>query len=186
VDVASAKQTASVQKKLGVPFGTHLRAKLATNLDSRTIGDGLVEATLIRPFFKDGETILPSKTMLYGQARTSGGRFTVQFFRLRLPDNTEVPFTGLAVDVEDNKPGLAASSRIAAPPASKESLASKVLKSTAGTMLGKLTGDDASDVARGAGQTALSYSDGTTSLSSGDVLLLDAGRDFDVIVKETF
>jgi hypothetical protein len=53
-------------------------------------------------------------------------------------------------------------------------------------MLGKLTGDDASDVARGAGQTALSYSDGTSSLSSGDILLLDAGRDFEVIVKETF
>ena len=75
---------------------------------------------------------------------------------------------------------------IAAPPASKESLASKVLKNSAGTLLGKLTGDDASDVARGAGQTALSYSDGTSSLSSGDILLLDAGRDFEVIVKETF
>jgi len=186
VDGAPVKRTDSAQKKLGVPFGAHLRAKLATNLDSRTIGDGLVEAALIRTFFKDGDAILPSKTMLYGQARTSGGRFTVQFFRLRLPDNTEVPFTGLAVDIDDNKPGLAASGRIAAPPASKESLASRVVKNTAGTVLGKLTGDDATDVARGAGQSALSYSDGTPGFSTGDALLLDAGRDFEVIIKEAF
>jgi len=186
MDGAAGKQTAAAQKKLGVPFGTHLRARLATNLDSRTIGDGLVEAALIRPFFKDRDTLLPSKTMLYGQARTSGGRFTVQFFRLRLPDNTEVPFSGLAVDLDDNKPGLAASGRIAAPPTSKESLASRVAKNTAGTVLGKLTGDDATDVARGAGQTALSYSDAPPSFSSGETLLLDAGRDFEVVVREAF
>jgi serine/threonine-protein kinase len=186
MDGAAGKQTASAQKKLGVPFGTHLRARLATNLDSRTIADGWVEAALMRPFFKDRDTVLPSKTMLYGQARTSGGRFTVQFFRLRLPDNTEVPFSGVAVDLEDNKPGLAASGRIAAPPSSKESLASRVAKNAAGTVLGKLTGDDATDVARGAGQTALSYSDGTPGFGTGETLLLDAGRDFEVIVREAF
>ena len=186
IDTLLGKQTTPGEKKLGVPFGTHLRARLATNLDSRTIGDGPVEATLMRPFLRDGQAVLPSKTMLYGQARTSGGRFTVQFFRLRLPDNTEVVFSGLAVDIEDNKPGLAASGRIAAPPASSEGLASKLVKNTANTVLGKLSGDDATDIARGAGQTAVSHSDGTPSYSSSETLLLDAGRVFEVLVRETF
>src|SRR5262249_5556328 len=78
MDGSGNRQAARSQMKLGVPFGTHLRARLATNLDSRTIGEGLVEATLIRPFFRERDAVLPSKTMLYGQARTSGGRFTVQ------------------------------------------------------------------------------------------------------------
>jgi serine/threonine-protein kinase len=185
-DSLSKKRGTSAPKKLGVPFGTHLRVRLATELDSRTIGDGLVEATLTRPFLTTGEPILPSKTMLYGLAHTSGGRFTVQFFRLRLPDNAELPFSGLALDVEDNKPGLVASARIAAPPPGKESLVSKVAKNTGGTLLGKLAGDDAADVARGAGQTALSHSEQTGSYGTSDVLLLEAGRDFEVFVKEAF
>jgi len=124
--------------------------------------------------------------MLYGQAGTSNGRFTVHFFRMRLPDNTEVPFNALAVDIDDNKPGLAPSARIAAPPASKESLASKVMKNTAGTVLGKLSGEDGTDIARGAGQTALSHSDLGSSYGGSEALLLDAGRDFEVLVREAF
>src|SRR5262249_62060683 len=106
--------------------------------------------------------------------------------RLARLDNAKLPFLGSGDHAEDTKPGLAARGHFASPPASKESLARKLVKNTAGTVMGKLTGDDATDVARGAGQTALSYSDGNPGFSTGEALLLDAGRDFEVIVKEAF
>src|SRR5262249_8091227 len=53
--------------KLGVPFGAHIRARLKSNLDSRTVGDGLVEAVLLRPHVERGQAVLPSRTMLYGR-----------------------------------------------------------------------------------------------------------------------
>src|SRR5216683_1639091 len=94
--------------KFGVPTGAHIRARLVTNLDSRTVSAGPVEAKLMRPFVLDGRSVFPSGTVLIGNAATSGSRFTIRFVLLRLPDNREVTFEGLAYDVVERKPGLAA------------------------------------------------------------------------------
>jgi len=45
--------------KFGVPTGAHIRARLLTNLDSRTVGAGPVEAKLMRPFLLDGRSVVP-------------------------------------------------------------------------------------------------------------------------------
>lgn len=176
---------AAGSRKYGIPMGTKLRARLVTNLDSRTIGDGPVEATLMRPFAKGGEVIFPSRTMLYGKASTSGGRFVIAINRLRLPDNTEVTFDGLAMDPEDMKPGLPSSRRIAGAQPKQEGLATKVAKNGASTLLGKAATDDVTELAANAGQTVLSHQEANQTTAT-DALLLDRGRDFDIFVKEAF
>src|SRR5216683_1185882 len=100
--------TQRANAKFGVPTGAHIRARLVTNLDSRTVGAGPVEAKLMRPFVLEGRSVFPSGTVLIGNAATSGSRFTIRFVLLRLPDNREVTFEGLAYDVVERKPGLAA------------------------------------------------------------------------------
>lgn len=173
-------------KKYGIPMGAKLRARLVTNLDSRTIGDGPVEATLMRPFSKGGEIVFPSRTMLYGKATTSGGRFVIALSRLRLPDNTEVAFDGLAMDPEDMKPGLPSSRRIAGTQAKQEGLATKVAKNGASTLLAKAASDDVTELAGNAGQTVLNHQEATSGTAVTEALLLDRGRDFDIFVKEAF
>ena len=183
---AGDKVASIAPKKFGVPMGAKIRARLLTNLDSRGLADGPVEAVLARPFVQRGEVVFPSHTMLYGRATTSSGRFIVSLNRLRLPDDTEVPFDGLAMDPEEGNTGLPASRHIAGAQAKQEGLAEKVAKSTAGAALGKAASDDVGQLAASAGQTVLGHQEGGMGAANAEALLLERGGDFDVFVKEAF
>ena len=178
---------AAVQEsaRLGVPFGAHIRVKLKSTLDSRSAQDALVEAVLHRPLLIRGEPLLPSRTMIYGTAQASNGRFVIRFTRLRLPDDREVAFKGAALDTADGKAGLAPTRRTGAAPSGGDDLPGKVLKASANLVLGKVGGDTASDVASSAGQTVLNHRD-TAPSAVEQALLLDAGTDFDIVVQEAF
>jgi type IV secretory pathway VirB10-like protein len=185
--VTAAAGTLAPAPRYGVPTGAHIRARLQTNLDSRTVGSGPVEATLMRPFLANGKAIFPSRTMLYGAAQTSGARFTIRFTRVRLPDDTEIQFEGLAYDTAERKPGLPG--RVVGAPVvqSGNNTGGKVAAAVASTALGAVGGDLAHDAAREAGQVVLR--DATNSegqVGSGSALLLDAGQDFDVFVSKPF
>jgi hypothetical protein len=173
-------------RKLGIPMGTHIRAKLLSNLDSRTIGAGPVEAVLALPFVLRGAVVLPARTLLYGKASEANGRFNIQFTQLRLPDDIEVGFEGLALDRGDNKPGLAASARIAPADGSQEDgLGTKIARGTGNVLLNTMTGGVPQDVARSAGSAVVNNrSAGTASGSSA--ILLDSGVLFDVFVARSF
>jgi len=171
--------------KFGVPTGAHIRARLVTNLDSRTVGAGPVEAKLMRPFVLDGRSVFPSGTVLIGNAATSGSRFTIRFVLLRLPDNREVAFEGLAYDVVERKPGLAATRRMEAAPNKTEGVVGKVAKDAANTLLTVAsTGNLGATLAAGAGRTIVNEpgQDGSTVAGDGTVLLLDAPIDLEVFV----
>jgi serine/threonine-protein kinase len=183
--VGPATAPAVGPKAYGIPTGAHIKARLVTNLDSRTISSGPVEAVLSRPYLNGGEVVLPTRTMLYGRAQTTNGRFVIEFGRMRLPDNVEVAFSGLAFDSEEKKPGLPAGRRIAGAAPKGDSLITKVAKGTANQVLTTVSGGTAEDVARNAGQTALGHSEQPES-ASGDALLLDAGVLFDVFVEKPF
>ena len=174
-----------VNATFGVPTGAHIRARLVTNLDSRTVGAGPVEAKLTRPFILDGRSIFPSGTVLIGNAATSGSRFTIRFVLLRLPDNREVAFEGLAYDLVERKPGLAATRRMEAAPNKTEGIAGKVAKDAANTLLTVAsTGNVGATLAAGAGRTIVNEpgQDGSTVAGDGTVLLLDAPTDLEVFV----
>ena len=178
-------RVASTHALLGIPTGAHIPVRLLTTLDSRTVGNGPVEAKLSRPFLVRGEVALPAGTLVFGQASATDGRFTVRFTKLRLPDDRELDFTGLGMDREDGRPGLAASRRIAADPAQGEGIGTAIAKNTAGVLLNTVSGGVAQDVARGAGQTALNHQDATPA-GRGDTQLLDPGVLFDVWVERAF
>lgn len=169
----------------GVVFGSHIQARLLTNLDTRTIGNGPVEALLHVPFIVRGKVLLPSRTMVYGTAAESGGRFTIRFTRMRLPDDTDLAFEGIALARDDGKPGLAASGRIGQEPRRGEGLGTKVAKGTGNLLLDTVAGGLGQDIARGAGQAALNHED-SPPVSSEWALLLDAGVVFDVFVERAF
>jgi eukaryotic-like serine/threonine-protein kinase len=171
--------------KFGVPTGAHIRARLVTNLDSRTVGAGPVEAKLMRPFLLDGRSVFPSGTVLIGNAATAGSRFTIRFVLLRLPDNREVPFEGLAYDLAERKPGLAATRKMEGAPNKTDGLASKIVKETANTVLtAASSGNLGATLATGAGRTIVNDQgqDSTTLAGEGTVLLLDAPADLEVFV----
>ena len=180
---AAPKETAA----LGIPLGAHIRVRLRSNLDSRTIANGPVQAMLTRPFIHAGKVLLPSRTMLYGRSTSQGGRFLITFGTIRLPDNREVLFQGLAMDLDDGKPGLQAGRRIAGSAPQQDSVAKQVLKDTANTVLATVGGDTPQEIARNAGGRVVNQS-GTASGPSpmGDTLLLDAGVDFDIFVEAAF
>ncbi len=171
--------------KLGVPFGAHIRVKLRSTLDSRSPSDALVEAVLPRPFLLRGEPLLPSRTMAYGTVQVSGGRFSIHFTKLRLPDDRELALNGTAVDTSDGKPGIAPSRRIGPAPSGSDDAASAVVRTSANLLLGKVGGDTVSDVASAAGQTALNHR-GASSGGTEQALLVDPGADFEIVVKEAF
>src|SRR5262249_6375853 len=100
--------------RFGVQTGARIRARLDINLDSRTVGGGPAVAKLVRSYIADAHIVIPAGTMLYGDARVSGSRFGVKFTRMVLPTKREVAFEGIAYDLADRKPGLAAGRRIAA------------------------------------------------------------------------
>lgn len=173
-------------KTYGVPMGAHIQAKLLSNLDSRTIANGPVEAVLQRPFFVQDNLVFPSHTMVYGRAQVSNGRFVLELTRLRLPDETEIPFKGLAMDRGDGKPGLAAGRRIVGERPQGDSTVRKVAQSAASTLVGHVGNSDAQQVGQTAAQGALGQQGDDTTTMSGDVLLLDGGGVFDVFVSEAF
>lgn len=179
-------RVAAANAPLGIPMGAHIPVLLLTLLDSRTVGNGPVEARLARPFVIRGDVVLPAGTLIYGQASSSDGRFTIRFLKMRLPDDREIDFAGLAMDHDDRRPGLAASRRIsAAAPVQDDGLGKSIAKSSAGVLLGTVTGGIAQDVARGAGETALRHQDSAPAASE-DALLLDPGLLFDVWVERAF
>lgn len=171
---------------LGIPTGAHIPVRLLTMLDSRTVGSGPVEVKVARPVVVRGEVVLPPGTLMYGQASASDGRFTIRFAKLRLPDDRELEFSGLALDHDDGRAGLAAARKIAPPAAPQgDGVGKSIARNTAGVLLGTLSGGVAQDVARSAGQTALSYQD-PVSTASGETYLLDPGAFFDVWVERAF
>jgi hypothetical protein len=177
---------AAANAPLGIPTGAHIPVRLLTMLDSRTVGNGPVEVKLPRPLVVRGELVLPAGTLMYGQASATDGRFTIRFMKLRLPDDREIDFAGLAMDRDDGRPGLAASRRIAAAaPAQGDGLGKSIAKNTAGVLLSTVTGGLAQDVARGAGQTAMGHQDSVV-VGSGEAQLLDPGVLFDVWVERAF
>ena len=99
--------------RFGLQTGARLRAQLDINLDSRTVSGGPTIAKLVRSYISDSRVIFPAGTMLFGDARANGSRFSIRFTRLVLPTKREVPFEGLAYDPADRKPGLAPGRRIA-------------------------------------------------------------------------
>ena len=171
-------------RKLGVPFGTHLRVRLRSNLDSRSASDALVEAILERPFLLRGEQLLPARTMVYGTTQPNAGRFLIRFTKLRLPDDRELSISGAAFDTGDGKPGLAPGRRLGATQ-HQDDLGTAVVRTTANLLLGKVGGSTAADAASAAGQTVLQHDTGATAAPQ-EALLLDAGGDFEVVVNEAF
>jgi eukaryotic-like serine/threonine-protein kinase len=168
-----------------VETGARIRASLDLNLDSRTVSSGPAAVRLRRAYISEGRVVFPTGTMIYGDARTSGTRFNVRFTRLVFPNKTEVPFEALAYDLQDRKPGLAPSRRIANAQ-QQDGTGTKVGRAVAGTMLGVVTGGLAQDAARTAGETALNNRDSTEGTAGGDALLLDAGAEMDVLVTKPF
>lgn len=184
LDVGS--KVASVKKGRGVPLGTHLRAKLISNLDSRTIANAPVEAMLAIPLVIEDAILLPGRTLLYGQASTSAGRFTIRFTRLRLPDNTEVEFSGLALDRGDGKAGLVPARRIESGRDTGPGVGERVARGTANRALREVTGGLAQDIARGAGSEVVN-DQGQPEFGGGSAaILLDAPVLFDVFVSAAF
>jgi hypothetical protein len=162
-----------------------MKAKLLTNLDSRTIGNGPIEAVLMLPVLVRGEVALPARTLVYGTATESTGRFNLRFTRLRLPDDTEVEFEGLALARDDGKPGLAAARRIETEKEPQPSLGAEIAKGTGNILLDTIAGGVGHDVARNAGRAALNRRraiEGATEWA----LLLDSGVAFDVWVERAF
>jgi eukaryotic-like serine/threonine-protein kinase len=183
--MTSPPRIAKAKGPMGIPTGAHIPVRLLTTLDSRTVGNGPVEVKLLRPFVVRDEVVLAAGTLIYGQASTADGRFTIRFTKLRLPDDREIEFAGLALDRDDGRPGLAASRRIAATPVQGDGVGTAIAKNTAGLLLNTVTGGVAQDVARGAGQTAIGHQSATAP-ASGEAQLLDPGVLFDVWVERAF
>jgi hypothetical protein len=173
-------------KPLGAAFGAHIQARLLTNLDTRTIANGPVEALLHVPYVVRGQVVLPTRTMVYGTAVESGGRFTVRFNRLRLPDDTELPIEGIALARDDGKPGLAASGRVGQEPRRPDVLGSKIARGTGNILLDTITGGTPASIARNAGQAAVNHEEQQPVGSGQWALLLDAGVVFDIFVEKAF
>jgi hypothetical protein len=166
-------------------MGAHIRARLLSNLDSRTIGGGPVEAVLPVPFVVRGRVVLPARTLLFGRASETNGRFSVRFTTLRFPDDSEVAVDALALDRVDNKPGLAPAARIAGAPAAQDGLGTRIARGTGNLVLNTVTGGLAQDAARNAGSAVVNHRD-AAELSGGAAILLDAGVVFDVWVSKAF
>lgn len=184
--VLVAQQTAAPPKALGIPTGSHIPARLLTTLDSRTVGNGPVEARLSRPFVARGEVVLPAGTLAFGRASATEGRFVVRFDRLRLPDDRELEFAALAMDREDARPGLAASRHIAGERRGQgEGFGVTIARSSAETVLGTVAGGLPQDLVREAGHVALQPR-AQESSGSTDVEILDPGVVFDLWVEKPF
>lgn len=183
-DVAAAPNS-KTPVRYRVETGARIRASLDGNLDSRTVSAGPAGVRLRRAYISEGRVVFPAGTMAYGEARANGSRFTVRFTRLVLPDKTEVSFEGLAYDLQDRKPGLAPSRRIASAQ-QQDGTGAKVGRAVANTMLTAVNGGLAQDAARNAAETTLNSRDSDGSAPGGDALLLDAGAELDMLVTKPF
>jgi serine/threonine protein kinase len=189
VEVVNAKSAAGGERKLGGRYGDHLRFQLRSNLDSRLCASGTVEATLVRPYQVNGEVVLPVRTRAFGQCAAQGQRFLVTLHRLRLPDGADVRFEGVALDVADEKPGLLASRHMGSASAPREGVGGTVARGAASTVLNTATagGSLGEQLVSGAGQTALNASGPEVSSAGGyEAILLDAGGEMDVFLREGF
>jgi len=183
----SGASSTTASKARGVAYGSHVPAKLVTSLDGRTIANGPVEAQLHAPYIVRGQIVLPTRTMAYGRASQTGGRFTIRFNRIRLPDDTEIAFDGIALAREDGKPGLAASGRVAQEPKTGSAIGSTIAKGTGNVLLDVISGGATPQgVARAAGQAALNHQEPQAASSGEVVLLLDSGVVFDIFVEKAF
>jgi hypothetical protein len=125
--------------------------------------------------------------MVYGTASEAGGRFTVRFSRLRLPDDTEIAFEGIALARDDGKPGLAATGRVGQEPKGNSGVGSTIAKGTGNVLLDIIAGGTPQSVVRSAGMAALNHEEPQPAGGGGDwALLLDAGTVFDVFVEKAF
>jgi len=184
---AKAASPDGAPKTLGISMGTHIKAKLVSNLDSRTIGAGPVEAVLPVALVLHGGMALPAGTHLYGKASAFGDRFGVDFTHIKLPDDTECAFDGLAWDRGDNKPGLAAGARINSQGGGgEEDLGSEVARGTGNIVLNAVSGGLVEDTLRGAGSTVVNHRSTSQGGSGGSAILLEAGVLFDVFVTKSF
>lgn len=175
------------KKSYGVPLGTEIAVRLQKPLDSRTVSSGPVVARLMRPLVVRGGVVFGSGTMVYGTATaTSSGRFDARFTRLKLSDGTEIVFAGIAYDSDDKKPGIRASSRIQGGGGQSSGIGEALVKGAANTLLGKVPGGDATDVAKGAGQVVVNHDERSASSAGGDALLLDSPADFTIFVSTAF
>jgi len=188
VEVVDAKPAATGEKKLGGRYGDHLRLQLRSNLDSRLCGSGAVEAILVRPYLVNDTLVLPVRTLAYGHCSAQSLRFLVTFERLRLPDGTEAHFDGVAMDVADGKPGLAASRRLGSGGSSQESVGSTVARGAASTVLDAATlgAGVGGQLAGGAGQTVLNARPNVSTSGGEDAILLDSGAGIDVFLRQGF
>jgi hypothetical protein len=170
-----------------VPYGSHVRAKLLSNLDTRTIGSGPVEAVLDVPHVVRGEIVLPVRTLAYGTASETAGRFTIRFTRLRLPDDTELAFEAIALARDDGKPGLAAARRVERPREEREGVGARIAKGTGNILLDTVAGGVPEALARNAGRTVLNQEPAAEVTPGGQwALLLDSGVVFDLWVERAF
>lgn len=184
-------QAQPLKRTYGVPTGAELSVQLLRPLDSRLTSSGPVAAKLRRSLVVGGALVLPASTLLYGTAAANqAGRFDIRFSRLRLPDNTEVSFEGLAYDAADKKPGLHATHRILpdAAPSTGPSVGEAVLKSVASATLSQVPADAVADVAKTGAQAAISRAgEGSPSGAAAmPAILLDAPHDFVVFVTAPF
>ena len=175
---------ATPSTSFGIPLGAHIKAKLVTNLDSKTASEGPVEARLARPFALKGEVRLPTGTMVYGKASASQGRFSIHFTRMVLPGGREVPLDGLAYDIAEKKAGLKATRGPATPKPKQDSKPARVLKETGQVLAGAIgQGDIGTEAAQRAAQETLSDDGPSTSTSEG-ASYLDSGTDIEIFVSQ--
>ncbi len=60
----------------------------------------------VLPEFCQGPVLLPSGSRLKGRGKIEGNRFHIRFDKLQILNGPEVPFCGIAIEVEDDRPGL--------------------------------------------------------------------------------
>jgi len=144
-----------------------------------------VEAVLARPALSHGEVVVPDGTLAFGSAAERDGRFTVHFTRLRLPDDTEVAFDGIAIDREDGKPGLPPATSVERETERGEGAVARVARGTGNALLDTVAAGPVQSIARGVGEVALEREPGMSG-APGRALLLDAGILFDIWVERSF
>jgi hypothetical protein len=140
---------------------------------------------LPRPALARGGVVLPEGTLAFGSAAESNGRFTVRFTRLRLPDESEVGFEGIAMAREDGKPGLPATMKVESTGERGGEAALQMAKQPAGLLLDRFPAGPVQSLARNAGDKAFEREPSSPAVSSR-ALLLDAGIVFDIWVEKSF
>lgn len=89
---------------LNVKAGTHIQAKILETLD--TSSDVPVRAIIKTSLMLNGQTVLPTGTLLYGRAMLRRNRAFVKFDRAVFNNGNEYQIQATAVDVDDGQEGL--------------------------------------------------------------------------------